>query len=368
MNINNYISKLGHKTFDEMPFNDIDGLILSELSFVNFDIVVPSIDVEQEALKIGDIDAEDKVAFYKGSVDYKYNQTMFELMQKSNRFKDIKVGYYQKQFSKNNIVQFFSIAFILPDNTLYLSFRGTDTTIVGWKEDFLLAFAPTMPSHELALQYVRKMINKFPDSKYYLGGHSKGGNIAFYVACHLNEKQSERLIGAYSYDGPGFKDGIKYYPSFERNKAKLYKYLTYNDVIGYFYKDVKAHKVVNSNGLLLGGHDPFFWQVNSKGEFITSESTSGYAKVRAKKLIAWLNSLSKQETKLIFDAVFDVFGENDTIYDLAKNLPSNLLKTRKTMEKYSEPDKKLLIKSIKMLIIFILTPTKRLKIPDDPTK
>ena len=140
-------------------------------------------------------------------------------------------------------------------------------------------------------------------------------------------------------------------------KNKLYKFITYNDVIGFFYDDIKPYKVVRSNGLLLGGHDPFFWFISNEGEFVTMPKASDYAKRKSKKYQGWLDTLSAEDCKLLFDTFFGVFGKNDTIYDLGKNLGKNILEN-KELWKTIEPDKKKRLQSsIKNLIKFLITPT-----------
>lgn len=354
MNLNGYIEKFGKRSFKTFPFNDVDALVLSQLTYINLDQVVSSISENKKPIKIKDFKIKDMSSFTDGSVDKKFDIKMIDLLMKSRRFKDISAGYYLKSFSKDNVIQYFSITYFLPDGSIFISYRGTDTTLIGWKEDFILAFEPTIPSHELATTYAHDILNKYNDRDFYLGGHSKGGNIAFYVACHLNELESNRLIFAYSFDGPGFKSPIRKYPSYDLNKDKMLKYLTYNDMIGYFYDDVEPYKIVHSNGLLLGGHDPFYWKINNNGMFMSARSTSTYAKARSKRFSLWLNSLSKKDTKLIFDTIFDLFGENNTIYDLGKNLPKNLVSGKSTLDSYPDEARKKLSEMLKSLVKFMI--------------
>lgn len=361
MNINDYVVRFGKKTFKSFPLNDVDFLIFSQLAYINLDLVCSSYKEDTSPIKIKDFDIKDMEAFTTGSVDQKFDKKLIELMMKSKRYKDIEVGYYKKIFSKEETTQFFAVTLFLPNKEIFISFRGTDTTIIGWKEDFLIAFEPIMPSQREGLFYAQNIISKFSDYRYYLGGHSKGGNIAFYVATHLNEAQSERLIGAYSFDGPGFKGGIKKYPFYEINKDKLFKYMTYNDLIGYFYEDVKPYKIVHSTGLLLGGHDPFFWQIGLNGSFSVAKRTSRRAKRRARKFYNWLDSLKDEDSKLIFDTTFELFGKNDTIFDLAKNFPLDILKNKAFIEQLTKDKRKRLLNSFKKLIMFMVTPESLIK-------
>ena len=358
MNINDYIARFKDTSFKSLAFNDVDSLILSQLSYINFDLVCGTYLENKKPIRIKDIKIKDRNFFFKDSADNKYDEKMLKLLQTSKRFQNLEVGFYCKSHSKEHMIQFYAITIFLPKYEIFISFRGTDTSILGWKEDFLMAFKPELPSYLIAMSYTDFIINKYPDHYFYLGGHSKGGNIAFYVASNLNEEKSKRLINAFSFDGPGFKDGINKFPYYELNRHKLLKYMTNNDLIGLLYETEKPYKVVYSTGLLLGGHDPFFWAINSKGRFVTVNSVSSYAKRRAKRLLAWLNSLSVEDSELLFQSFFRIFGENETIYDLGKNLSKDFTKNRAALLKeLSEEDKKKLGASLKKFANFMLSPS-----------
>ena len=204
MNIIDYLKKYKDVTLEELEFNEVDSLILSELSYMNFNLYVPRL-CDNSFIKISDIKVKNYEKFSYGSVDHKNNVKLFDLLKTSERFKDLQVGLYKEGLAskvnrKNK--QFFALSYILPNNTLYIAFRGTDITINGWKEDFHLCLLDTIPSQDEALKYTKNVLRKVK-LPFYLGGHSKGGNLANYSALNLNSRRFEkRLIKSYSlYDG-----------------------------------------------------------------------------------------------------------------------------------------------------------------------
>ena len=153
MNINTYLRRFGRYTLREKPFNEIDALILSELAYVNFQLVAPSIDESKaKPLHLKKLVVDDPLAFYRGSVDAIQNRTMVKLMMKSRRFKDLKIGFCENVFEQKTINQFFAMTIFLPTGEAFVAFRGTDTSLLGWKEDFYFAFEEAILAQVEALE------------------------------------------------------------------------------------------------------------------------------------------------------------------------------------------------------------------------
>ena len=366
MNINNYIERKGHLTFEQMKFNELDSLILSELSYMNLDLVAPSIhNPKAKKPHIKDLDLTHLSAISYGSVDNKRNEKMLKLMMESKRFQDIKVCYTHRIFDEKNYNQFFAVTFIFPNGDAYLSFRGTDITMVGWKEDFLMTFKPLVLSQKESMEYFKCVI-KHIKGNFYLGGHSKGGNLAMYVALNIDQQYEDRLIKAYSFDGPGFKEDIINHDTLERIEHKLVKYMTYNDVIGVVFNKHKKPHIVESNGVLLGGHDPFYWQVNIKTHsFKKKRDRSAISKKSEVGFNNWMNSISNEDRELAFDVLFRLFKEVKTVYDLISiGLPAIITKRNKIVKEYPKDEQKrikmILDKLIKSFMKALTTPLKSL--------
>lgn len=341
MNIIDYLKKNNDLSLEELPFNDVDSLILSELAYMNFNYYVPRL-CDSTFIGINEMRVRSFEKFSYGSVDHKQNVKLFKLLKEGNRFKDLKVGLYKEGLAskvnrKNK--QFFAVTFLLPNNTLYLAFRGTDITINGWKEDFHLCLLDTIPSQDEALKYTKKVTSKFK-LPFYLGGHSKGGNLANYSALNLNSKRLEkRLINSYSFDGPGFKNGIKNFPSYEAVRKKIIKYITHRDTVGMIYNEVKRGvKVVSASGFLLGGHDPFTWKVHVKSATFVSGKRSAMYRNSEIAFNKWLSSLSIEDKVLACDMIFDLLGDTKTVYDLPSAIRRTISSYKEVMANYSEEE------------------------------
>ncbi len=312
MNIIGFVKKYGDKTFKEMPFNEVDALIFSELSYINFDLATS----HNKFRPLSRLVIKDKKAFYTGSVDAKYNEKLVDLMMVSKRYKNLRIGFCSSHVDEKEFTQFFALTILFPDKTGFISLRGTDTSLLGWREDFTIMYQDDMPSQDMAAEYVNKVIKHF-DGNFYIGGHSKGGNLAIYSAINLEKNSDDRLIRVYSFDGPGFRNDITKEKSFKKIQDRINKYLTSNDMVGVIYNRITNPLIVYSQGILLGGHDPFRWRVNKNGEsFFYAAKRSKKSEKFEKGVMTWMTSLSDMDKELAVNVLFRLLGDSKNIYDL----------------------------------------------------
>ena len=367
MNIIHYLNKYQNVTFEELEFNELDSLILSELSYMNLDMYVPRL-CDNKFIVLKDMVISDPKAFSYGSVDHKNNLKMFELMKNGKRFEDLQIGLYKSGLAvakDDETKQFFAVTYILPNNTMYIAFRGTDITINGWKEDFHMCFMETVPSQIDALKYTKNVLKKVK-LPFYLGGHSKGGNLAYYSALNLNDMRIEkRLLKVYSFDGPGHKNGFKSFDNYKRLKKKFVKYMTNRDWVGMVYNETrKGAIIVSATGFLLGGHDPFTWKVDvNKARFIRGRRSKMYinSEIAFNK---WLDSISDGDKVLACDLVFNLLKDTKTVYDLPKTVGSTLIHGKSIFNTYSKEERdriKVLIKKLIKEYISINFKTKKIE-------
>ena len=334
MNIISYVRRFGHKSFSELPFNDVDGLILSQLSYVNFHLVTPESGfIKLKTIKgTHEIDLED---FYYGSVDAKNNEKLLKLCVKCKRYRNVQVGYPRADFDASKNKQFYAVTFLMPHNIGFISFRGTDITMVGWREDFYIAYRDTIPGQEDAVDYI-KTVTKLFQGNFYVGGHSKGGNLSLYACLNMYKKLQARLIKVYSYDGPGFKNAIKEHPNYEVIKSKAVKFLTSNDMIGVVYNNIETAKIVYSNGILLGGHDPFRWMVDfNKIDFVYAKNRSYMSRKYEEALMSWLTQVDEEDKRIAVHVIFEMMGDSTNVYDLLLKAGRLILNGKKTWSEYT---------------------------------
>lgn len=333
MNIKGYVKSFGNKSFAVLPFNAVDALILSQMSYVNFNYLIP--DMGFVKLKDLHINKEQKKEIFFDSVDYHDNYSTFKYMMESTRYKNIKVGYFRCFDDKKHNKQFTAVTFILPNRSGFISFRGTDISMSGWREDFYIAFRDHVPGAKDAVEYVNNATTLFKGN-FYLGGHSKGGNLAVYSSLNMKKRLDNRLLKVYSFDGPGFRNRIQDHPSYPRVDGKIEKYLTSNDMIGVIYNNIKEAKIVYSYGVLLGGHDPFRWLVDPINvDFVYTKDRSFMSKQYEEALMNWLTSMSDEDKALAVHIIFEMMGESENVYDLLLNSARLIVSGKKKWEEYT---------------------------------
>jgi hypothetical protein len=259
-------------------------------------------------------------------------------MIKSKRYSGLILKDFEREFSVREMNQFYAVTILLPNRRFYVSFRGTDISLIGWREDFLLVTDDAFMAQKQAKKYLLKAL-KNNIGKVYIGGHSKGGNIAAYSALHLDRKQASRVINVYSFDGPGLRKPIEKYPGYKYIFTKIKKFRTYNNMIGSMYNQIQNSTIVHSTGLLLGGHDIYYWQINGiTGEFMTAKDVSPFSKKFMARFHAWINSLTIKDRELACDALFDVFKHCKNVYDLPTKGLKDIANYKKNLAKYKEED------------------------------
>lgn len=200
--ITGYIKNYGDYTFMEKPMNDVDSLALCQFCYLKFDGLVPLVTENKRAVTLGELAAHEKFEQLFADERYeKVNRELFDAMLHSRRFKSMKLNCYINIVEKEWETQFSAVTFILEDKTLYIAYRGTDESIVGWKEDFNMVFQSPVPGQAYAVKYLNMVTGKLKN-RFYLGGHSKGGNLAVYAAMNCTKDVRDRILKIYSMDGP----------------------------------------------------------------------------------------------------------------------------------------------------------------------
>ena len=321
MYLNGYIREFGKYSFEEHPFNDVDALVFAELSYLNLDLVLNK-EIDGSIL-LKNIDLSNIDDLVKQQSDTKKNKVMLPLMMKSKRYKDIIIKDVAFKNDNHDVCQFYAMT-IFFENKMYISFRGTDLTLRGWKEDLDMAYNKLVPGHVEALRYINKIINKY-DNHYYVGGHSKGGNLAVYAAYFKKIEEDNRLIKVYSFDGPGFFDENLTEEIINSELAKkIIKYVPRESVVGIVLKHTKIAKIVDAQSVGVFQHDPFNWKINDKGHFVILPRRSVISLISEKSLNNWLDSLSRLDMSLLSELIFNSFT----------NLSIDLIEVKNNFWKY----------------------------------
>ena len=293
------------RTFLELPFSEVDSLVLAQLSYEKFERLPKGLFDCANPVTIAELNkAELFHDLFTGVRDEPDNRALFAALAASPRFREIRICAVESRFVPEQAQQFFAMTCMLPDGSLYLAYRGTDSTLVGWKEDVNMAFL-TVPSQQESARYLSRMAARFPAARLRVGGHSKGGNLAVYAAMCAESGVQARLLAAYSHDGPGFREGMLQSDGYRAVCGRVYKTLPQSSVIGMLLEHQEVYRMVVSNRFGLMQHDPFSWEIDGS-DFHMAEQLTDSASLVNETLHDWICTLSDEKRALFVDALFSV--------------------------------------------------------------
>ena len=340
-NILDYLNWRGDLTLAQSPFNEVDNLILAELSFVNFTGIVPG-PGEGEGVPLHAA-AE---AFFRsheggdmgmGVLVPDEIPTLLRKMAECPRFREMKVNCFCDHLDVRKAEQFAAVTVELGDGSIYLSFRGTDDTIAGWKEDFLLGCQPEVPAQKKAVAYVKAVAAQYPRRKLMLGGHSKGGNLAVYGGIFVPLAIQRRISAVWSNDGPGFYGAVLETPQHARLEGRVHSIVPKSSVVGMLLEHEESYTVVDSDQVGLWQHDGFSWQVLGTG-FVTLREVSRQGRRNDLALKEWVRRLPVDQREKFVDGLFEVLTASGatTLTDLKEDgfrAAGAMVRAMKDMEK-----------------------------------
>ncbi len=300
-----------HDTFDTRPLCEVDSLVLSWFSYFCFPAEAEGIRTWSGVPLRTLLRAEWFEAAFGRFWGFDNSRRLIYAMAASPRFRDIKVCGHVDELDSDKEKQFSAMALRLSPYDTYVAFRGTDNTIVGWKEDFNMAFDASVPSQQSAVSYLEAAAGCYGGT-IYTGGHSKGGNLAIYSARMCDPKVRSRVARAYSHDGPGFNDEVVSNPRWRDSDIDVHKTMPQSSLIGMLFEKNDRYAIVKSTasgGILQ--HDPFSWVVEGTG-FALVEDLTRSAQYVDGVLDEWIRGLTAPEREEFVDALFDVFTASGT--------------------------------------------------------
>lgn len=302
-----YIRDYGDYTFMEKPMNDVDSLVLCQFCYLKFDGLVPLVTEYKKSVSIRDL--AEHARYDDLFLDKRYekdNRELFDAMLGSRRYCNLKMNCYINIVEEEWETQFSAITFLLEDSTIYVAYRGTDESIIGWKEDFNMAFQSPVPGQSYAVKYLHMVAKKF-FSDFYVGGHSKGGNLAVYAAMNCTEKVQERIIKIYSMDGPGFREDVLEQQKYDAVANRIVKILPQSSLVGMLFETSPHYKVVESRTFGFLQHNPYTWMIEGD-DFLYAKGIYESRKRANKTLNEWLMRLDDGERKMFVDTLYQVIS------------------------------------------------------------
>ena len=324
-NVCDYVKWRGDISLEQSKFNEIDNLILSRFSYFPFDNIIK----ENEIVTIKELSERfKKQDVSKLPILWKDDVDLFPLMGESKRYGEMNATKYVNKIDVEQEKQFSAITILMPDNTIFVSYRGTDNTIVGWKEDLNMSFKSHIASQISAKKYLEMIAVEYPDKKIRIGGHSKGGNIAVYAATFVSNEIKDRIINVYNNDGPGFCDDVIETPEYQEMIKKVHTYIPQSSVIGRLMNHREKYTVIESVQKGIMQHDLYSWEVLGKA-FVTLEEVTNESEFVDKTIKEWLENVEPAKREQVIDVVFDILNTTDA--QTMKELKNNWFSSAKTM-------------------------------------
>ena len=332
-NILDYLDWRGDLPLSVSPFNEVDNFMLTQVVSLDFTGAVPA-DGEcvsiAEAVARYDALCEEK-GCYLGLLAPKETVPMTRMLAETVRFRDLRLSHYVNHVDNANAEQFSAVTFHLPDGSLYLSYRGTDDTLAGWKEDFLMATEEAVPAQRYALTYLEQVAreNAFPIR---LGGHSKGGNLAVFAAVYASAPVKERILQVFNNDGPGFPARVLDSEEYAAVRDRIVTILPQYSLVGTMLTQEENCTVVKSNDIGPMAHDGFRWEVLGTA-FVRCEGLSRSSRAFDEALDDVMASLNVEERRRFVEELFDALGATGavTLTDLTEKRLAQSLEVAKKL-------------------------------------
>ena len=305
-NIFDYLKWRGDVPFGADPFNEVDNLVLAELAYTDFDGIL-SDSFRTVSLKTADeryFRTHSREEAEKSSNHLLRAPLLMDHMLSGGRFCDMKFTKYMDMINADKDMQISAVTYLLNDGSIYVAFRGTDSTIVSWKEDFNMSFLPDTEGQLSAMRYLNEVAGKFK-GPIRVGGHSKGGNFAVYAAAFCEKEVQDRILRVYTNDGPGFRDEVMLREGYKRILPRVVSIVPDTSIIGMLLTSKVDHIVVKSSEKGLDQHVSLTWQIERNRFVVTEPSRLGTLIRQSQK--DWLSKIDDESRELFVNTLFSLF-------------------------------------------------------------
>ena len=309
-NIYSYLTWRGDLTLSQSPFNEVDNLVLSILCYLDFSGIVPENDkqditIQRAAAEYFSLHAIPQRPDPEKASSLELGEWMLYLMADTRRFRNMRLSCLVQILDTEQVKQFSAMTILVSRKQLYLSFRGTSDDLTGWKEDFLMACMPEVPSQEEAVLYTERVAEQYPNHRLLLGGHSKGGNLAVYAAVQASPEIQSRIDIVWSNDGPGFQEAFLRSEAYQALSPKIRSIVPKSSVVGMLLAHPENYQIVDSSQIGLLQHDGLSWQIMGDHFIILPELT--HESIRTERTIrSWLQKIPQEEREEFVDSLFSV--------------------------------------------------------------
>lgn len=300
-NIIDYIEWRGDLSFENSPINEIDDIIFSRFSYIPFRCIeLKDIDtIGDIALKMKDLDIDNYL--------WDDDKVFLQKIGNCKRFKNIKVSDYIEIFDKAAEKQFAAITLWIQDSKKYISFRGTDSSLVGWKEDLNMGFRKDVPSQKEAVKYLDSIANKYKDNLI-VGGHSKGGNLAVYSAVFCKDNVKDRIERVINADGPGFDNSVILTKNYKKMLNRIQTYIPQSSIVGRLLEHEEEYQVVKSVQKGIMQHDIYSWEIEPT-KLIRIPTVTNNSEIFNGIVSDWLKNTTPKQRENFINVIYEIIME-----------------------------------------------------------
>lgn len=350
--ISDYLDWRGDITMNFSPFNEVDNFIIAKIGTPDFTGIVPAGSkeislydaVEQYKAKYGD------AGKYLGALaSPNIGETVFRLPY-IERFKDLKLSGFVRKHSEAETEQFSALTIALPDGRYYVSFRGTDDTVLAWKENFMMSVEESVAAQRDALEYLEWAAATY-EGRFIVGGHSKGGNLAVYAAVCASPAIQERITDVYNNDGPGFRPEFYGNLGYARIHSRIHTILPRHSLVGTLLEQDSNLIIVNDSCRGMGAHDGFTWQVARNSFVRSSNGLSRSSCSFDESMNQMMDTMTIEERKAVIDEIFEIIGStgSSTITDIVERRWHQAKTMAKTLK--NSPEVKKFVTTVAELMV-----------------
>lgn len=339
----------GYKINRVAPFCELDAIVLSRFSYLPFG----KIHLKNKET-IADIAKKMRVLKTKDFA-WPEDAELIETMGFSKRFASLRVTNYCVKSSKKITEQFMAITIHLNAFKLFISYIGTDSTLHGWHEDFNLALYNEVPSQISGANYFRKIANLYPWKKIYLGGHSKGGNIAMYSAIVSSDYYQNRILSVYSLDGPGLSNAIAIRDAGKPVMPRIKNYIPQDSIVGRLFTHAEKFEVIKSNAKNFWQHNIYSWEVDLAGKTLVRSESTKKSDFVDKTIDRWLQSASNEQKEIFINLLFKILETSKvgTPVDIAASGLRAIPALFKSYRALSREDRGIILDFVKRLLVSV---------------
>ena len=321
-NLTDYIAWRGDLPLTASPLSEVDALLFSLISYIDWDGIVPppggSRVTLREAAKEYFFTHDPEASHPLGLIIPAEIVTLLRAMADTPRYRSVELFGYVNEICTEQEKQFSAMTLRLTEDSFFVAFRGTDDTIVGWREDFNLSFLEEVPSQRRAVEYLDEL-DLPPDAELYVGGHSKGGNLAVFGATNASARIKGQICRVYCNDGPGFPEGMTDSEAYREIADRLTFLLPEDSLVGLLLEHDEGYEVVSSTRRGLRQHDGMSWEVLGN-RFLRVDGLSRRG-IRSDTVVRErIASMSREEKETLVRLIFDVLDSTGakTLSDLGK--------------------------------------------------